>query len=410
MTEAKSNNSRIPYSSGIFGAAIVIQLVGWGIFAAFGVFFKSFQTEFGWSRASVSAVASLAMLMHGAFSILAGNLSDRLGPRIVTGACGVLFGLGCLLTSRVGILWQLFFSYGVVFGIGSSALDVVILSTIARWFVEKRAMVTGIVKTAAGVGQLAVPLLAGLLIAGPGWRDAYVVFGVAGLLLIVAAAQFLRLGPGAVGASRGRQAETSNGGLSFGEAVHRRQFWLVMAGYFSIVLTTYTITVHIVPHAVDLGNSLTKAAGVLSIIGATGVVGRLVMGRAGDRIGTSKGMMVCSATMFATLFFLAFAKQQWMLYVFAPVYGFGAGGCYTLISPLVANLFGTRSHGAIFGVIIFGGTIGGAAGPILAGVVFDAISTYEPVFLTLSAVSLVGLLLFASLKPVVTKEATNDAG
>jgi MFS family permease len=89
-----------------------------------------------------------------------------------------------------------------------------------------------------------------------------------------------------------------------------------------------------------------------------------------------------------------------MFYVFAAFYGFAHGGFFALGSPLVAGLFGTRSHGLIFGIAIFSSTIGGAIGPILAGHIFDVTKSYQIVFFILAALSIIGLILTASLKPL----------
>ena len=89
-----------------------------------------------------------------------------------------------------------------------------------------------------------------------------------------------------------------------------------------------------------------------------------------------------------------------MFYVFAAFYGFAHGGFFAVGSPLVAGLFGTRSHGLIFGIAIFSSMIGGAIGPILAGHIFDVTMSYQIVFYILAALSIIALILTASLKPV----------
>ena len=91
-----------------------------------------------------------------------------------------------------------------------------------------------------------------------------------------------------------------------------------------------------------------------------------------------------------------------MLYLFAVVYAFAHGGFFTVISPIVAELFGISSHGAIFGVVVFSGTIGGAIGPIFAGHVFDLVSSYRLVFFSLAVLAAAGLILTSFLRPIVT--------
>ena len=92
-----------------------------------------------------------------------------------------------------------------------------------------------------------------------------------------------------------------------------------------------------------------------------------------------------------------------MFYLFALVYGFAHGGFFTLASPLIASLFGTKAHGAIFGMVYFVGNIGGAIGPLLAGYIFDVTLSYQIAFWIIAGLSSVGLLVISSLKPVSAK-------
>ena len=75
------------------------------------------------------------------------------------------------------------------------------------------------------------------------------------------------------------------------------------------------------------------------------------------------------------------------------------------ISPLAAHQFGTKAHGAIFSIVYFAGTIGGAIGPLLAGYIFDTTQSYHPAFWILTGVSLTGLSVISTLKPVAIKRS-----
>ncbi len=87
-----------------------------------------------------------------------------------------------------------------------------------------------------------------------------------------------------------------------------------------------------------------------------------------------------------------------MLYTFAAVYGFAHGGLFTLISPMVAQLFGLDSHGVIFGTIYFFGTVGGSIGPVLVGYIFDVTGSYQLGFIILVAASIIATFLMVSIK------------
>jgi OFA family oxalate/formate antiporter-like MFS transporter len=94
------------------------------------------------------------------------------------------------------------------------------------------------------------------------------------------------------------------------------------------------------------------------------------------------------------------AKEVWGLYLFAIIFGFAFGGCGASESPLVAGLFGLKSHGLILGVITFGFCMGAAVGPFLAGYIFDVADSYQVAFLVCAATSVIGLILTLLLHPL----------
>ena len=339
--------------------------------------------------------------------IIVGGLNDRFGPRIVMATCSFFSGLGYLLMAQVNTTWQLYLFWGVMVGIGISAADVIPLSTIARWFVKKRGMMSGITKVGAGLGILTIPLLASGLISTYGWRTSFTVIGSVVLVLSITAAQFLRRDPGQMGLlPDGEEHVTTDSlhlaeeGLPLREAIHTRQFWTICAIFLAVIFCAQTILVHIVPHAVDLSISAINAAGIIATIGGASMVGRLVMGYADDRIGSKRAMIICFLILVAALLWLQWAKELWMLHLFGAVYGFSHGGFFALVSPLVAGLFGTHSQGVILGATLFSGTVGGAIGPVLAGRIFDITSSYQLAFLICIAVGIVGLILALLLRPI----------
>jgi len=403
----KLNKNNYSYGYVIVGACFGIQAIGVGTYVSYGVFFNSLASEFGWSRAAISGASSIAFFLMGLFGIFVGRLNDKIGPRNIMAVTGFLFGLGHLLMSRLGTIWQLYLFYGIIIGIGLSSVDVIALSTTARWFVKKRGTMTGIVKIGTGAGQFIMPLVASMLITSYGWRNSYIIIGAGVLLLLVAIAQLLKRDPSQISPLpncennvSGHKSGLAGEGLSLGETVHTRQFWTICAVNLSIVFCFMTIIVHIVPHAQDIKVSATKAAIVLSTIGGVSMAGRFITGIAIDRIGSKKAMILCFILLIAGLLWLQMAKELWMLYVFAVIYGIAHGGYFTTMSPIVAEFFGLNAHGVLFGIVAFSGTIGGAIGPILAGYIFDITAGYGLAFWLCTLMSASGLLLLLSLQQV----------
>jgi MFS family permease len=406
VQRSPDTTKRFFYGYIVVAVSLCVFAVMYGMRFAFGVFFKPMLTEFGWTRALTSGALSLSMIVQGLLAIVMGGLNDRLGPRIVLTLCGFLLGLGCLLMSQISTLWQIYLFYGLIVGVGMSGVLVPVLSTVARWFIKRRNMMTGIALTGIGLGTLFAPPVANRLIAVYDWRVSYIILGCLVLAVGVLAAQFLKRDPTSTGQVPygGDDMEVQGGGegLSLREAVHTKQFWMVFGIFVCLGFSYFSIVVHIVPHITDLGISAAKGANILAALGGAGIVGN-VLGGAADRIGNKQvcviGLMLASAT----LFWLVRVTEVWMFYLFVAVFGIGYGVCMTSESPLVAWLFGVSSHGLLFGIISFGFTIGAAIGPLLTGYIFDVTGSYQAAFVTFAALSVVGLILMVLIRPIESK-------
>lgn len=267
-------------------------------------------------------------------------------------------------------------------------------------------MMTGIVTSGIGIGTVVVPPLASRLISAYDWRVSLAILGGGLSVLVVLAAQLLKRDPSQLGQLPYGVGEQKEQGVKAGarsysltEAVHERQFWLVSGMFLSFGFCTFTIIVHIVPHAAELGLSAISAANVLATIGALSILGKVVLGSVADRIGNKETFIISFILMSAALFWLALATEAWMLFVFAAAFGLAFGGCTASQAPLVSVLFGLSSHGVILGVVMASFTLGSAIGPFLAGYVFDISGSYQIAFLVSAAISIVGLILTIILPP-----------
>ena len=268
----------------------------------------------------------------------------------------------------------------------------------------------GIIISGIGAGMVIVPPIAHRLISSYGWRTSYIVVGITALVTIILTAQFLRRDPGKVGQLPYGEGEleikvsSPDTGFSLREALRSWQFWTLVMALLCFTMGEGTILVHIVSHAIGLGISAASAALIIPVIGAISIPGRILLDMAGDRIGNRPAYVIGFVFLSVSLFWLLVAKELWMLYLFAVIYGFGYGGLSALISPIIAELFGLSSHGVIMGVVImFGGTGGMAIGPLLAGHIFDITGSYQSAFLMYAAISVIGLILVSRLRPVIGK-------
>ncbi len=413
---AKNKNPKFFYGYVVVLASFIIMVLMFGTLYTFGIFFNPLLAEFGWTRAITSGAFALSFLLQGLLGMGMGRLTDRFGPRMVIVISGLFLGSGYLLMSQIGAIWQLYLFYGVIVGIGMSGTYVALMATVPRWFVKRRGMMSGIVMAGIGAGTMIMSPAANWLISKYEWRISYIIIGSIALVLIILAAQFLRRDPGQKGQLPygADEVKTENTGLklgeaSFQEAMRNRQFWIVCVMFFCFGFSLYIVLVHVVPHAIELGISTASAASILAIIGGLSIAGKIIMGSTVDRIG-SRGVMIIGFILISVaLLWLLVATEIWMLYLFAAIFAFGYGGCAAAQSPMVAEMFGLRSVGAILGFASFSFTVGGAIGPFLAGWLFDMSGRYAVSFLVAAAVSIIGLILIVSSRLVSGEGGANES-
>ena len=402
-----SNSTSTAYGHIILAACFTIQAVGIGSYVTYGVFFNALMSEFHWSRATISGASSLAFLMMGFVGMLIGRLNDRYGPRLLMSVTSLFFGAGLVLMSQVHSVLQLYIFFGVLLGIGLSSIDVIALTTIARWFPLRRGAMTGIVKVGTGAGQFTIPLIASFLIGAVGWRHTCLIIGMAASFLLFCVAQILKRDPHdhqVIGrrdtSSDQRMSKDESGSMSFEKTRKTYQFWYLCIVNFLVIYCLLSIFIHIVPHARDIGLSAGQAAGALSTIGGVSMIGRFVSGVAIDRYGSRTIMGACLLLLIISLLWLQVAHSAWMLFLFACIYGLAHGGFFTAISPIVAEIFGIKAHSTILGIVVCFGTTGGAVGPILTGQLFDMTGSYAAAFWSFIFISICSLGILFLLKPI----------
>ncbi len=402
MSKPRTNHTP-SYGTGLFygyvvvAAGLVILMTTFGLNYTFGIFFKPLIAEFGWSRAVVSGAYSIMTVVAGISGIVAGKLSDKFGPRIVSTVSGVFLGVGFMLMSLVISVWQAYLVYGLIVAAGTGACWPILMPLVPKWFNVRRGLMSGILSCGVSLGLTTIPPAASWLIYNVGWRTAYVIVGGGALTLIAVSAQFLKPDPRAIGQRPFGQdslerptAGSEYGGLDFKDAICTRQFAFVCTAYFCFGFCLHSVMVHIVPHATESGIPATTASSIISLIGLLGMAGRLIAGSTSDRLGVRISLIASFGMLFFAFVWLQFANVLWMFYLFGALFALAYGGVMAMQTLIIADLFGLRSAGALLGGVSFIYTTGGAAGPYVTGYLFDVTNTYNLAYLFTAALSLVG--------------------
>jgi MFS family permease len=396
----------------VVAAAFSVLFMAYGTQYAFGVFFAALVDEFGWSRASLSGVFSLYAFVYAAFALVAGRLTDRWGPRAVISIGGALLGLGLVAMSRVSALWQPYLLYGTVAALGMSTAYVPCNATVARWFTRRRGIAVGLASAGGSLGTFALPPIAHVLVSRLGWRWAYVVFGAAVLLALNALALLMRRDPETMGLLpdggrapvEGAPAGARGVGWTTGQAVRTRAFWLLYGVFAATWIPVFIPLVHLVPMARGLGIPPLLAATLVSALGASALVGRLLMGGASDRIGRRGALALALALQAVAFVGFSQARELPALYAASLVFGFAYGAASTLFTASVADFFG-REHAASLAGLLFAlaGSMG-AFGPFVAGFIYDRAGDYRLAWWLSAACNGLALILLAFTRPPAPRE------
>jgi MFS family permease len=387
----------------LVGAVWITLAIASGLYFSFPIFFVALLEEFGWSRGATAAAFSISAVMQGLLSPVVGTLVDRLGPRRLMLSGALVLGVACVLSSRIDSLWSLYLIVGVLAAAGVCAVSWVPTGAlIARWFTERRGSVMGIAFSGMGAGVLAVGPLAQWLIAGHGWRAAYLVLGLGTLAVLLPLIWLgVRDAPGGAAPVRDTAGKSPRWGAEVGDALRTGAFWALFFAYFCTPLAVFSVVTHQVAFAVDHGFPRLFVAGIFGLTGLLSVVGRIGFGIAADRIGRATSATISyGCTALGTLCLLAL--ETWphvaALYAYAILFGLGFGARGPIITAMAAQLFPGR-FGAIYGFLSVGNGIGGGVAPWFGGFVHDVTGSYRLAFLIAVGFCAVGSLCFWLARP-----------
>ncbi|ROR02260.1 putative MFS family arabinose efflux permease [Delftia acidovorans] len=370
----------------IVGAVHVLLALIFGAAYSFGAFFASIQAQFGASSFSTASIFSLTALIYYAVGVFSGAWSDRTSVRTVTSAGIVLLSLGFVASSLLTSSLAAFLgAFCALVGLGVGLVYVPAVSTIQRWFVLRRSSASGIALAGTGLGTLLGPVVAGALMEHLPWQLTMQVYAAAIALAGLAAAAALRsrpeelgLHPDGIPPGSAKAAGQTGLGLDvgLGQAARQARFWWYFAAIFFGSIGLFLALIHINPLARQQGLPAAQANLLIGLIGVGNVLGRLVLGRLGDRMGPLRFLMVLTASLVLLCGLWSMAQGFTALAGFALAFGAVNGGCIALYPAVAATWFGTRSLGAILGALYVSVGIAAVAGGSLAGLLFDLSGSY----------------------------------
>src|SRR6202167_912025 len=305
----------------VVAVVFLALMVSAGLRATPGVLILPLERAFGWDRASISFAAAIGIFLYGLIGPFAAAVMLRFGIRrtmmYALALMAASSGASALMTAR----WQLVLCWGVLSGLSTGCVAVVLGATIVnRWFVEHRGVVMGAMTASAATGTLIfLPGLAAIA-QNHGWRPVVLTVAACALALIPLVWWLLPerpadLGLTRYGASGAEPAADSTGNPlaaalgALAAAVRRRDFWYLFATFFICGFTTNGLVgTHLIALCGDHGIAEVRAAGLLAMMGVFDLIGTTASGWLTDRFDPRKLLFMYYGLRGAALVYLPYSQ------------------------------------------------------------------------------------------------------
>jgi MFS family permease len=360
----------------------IVGVAVWGL-----PFYYDFMVQqFGWTRAQVTSGNALSKLVVGPiFGFLAGWVVDRFGPRRMM-MIGILMAgialVGLGWTSSLGMFYFFYFCNALGYVCGGPLPNQVLLT---RWFDRSRGKAMGFAYLGIGIGGATVPWISHALVQHFGWQAALRILGFSVVVVSLPLAMLVKEPP------RARRLAGSFKSTSPKTAFKEASFYLLTLGSMcSIAAVSGTQQNLKLFLSLDRHFTQRDAAGVLSLVLAVSIVGRLLIGWLADRFSKKYVMLLTYLLVAAGIPVLFLGTTRLGLYVSATIFGIGLGGDYMIIPLMTAEIFGIEILGRLLGVILTAGAIADAAAPWLIGRLRDTTGSYSVSCIALVVMALLG--------------------
>ncbi len=392
-----ARRGKLHYAWVVAAVTFLTLLAAAGVRATPGVLIVPLETEFGWSRATISFAVGINIFLYGLIGPFAAAVMDRFGLRRTMLAALALIAAGVALTPLMTQPWQLVLLWGVVVGTGSGTTALVLGATVAaRWFAVRRGLVMGVLTASTATGQLVfLPFLASIAV-NHGWRMVSLVVAVSAAAMIPVVALLMRDRPGDIGlvpygaepgaipptAARGNPAMTAL--LALHDGLRSRDFWLLAGSFFICGASTNgLIGTHLIPACIDHGIAEVTGATLLAAMGIFDFIGTTLSGWLSDRWSNRALLAWYYGLRGLSLIYLPFAFDAsfYGLPLFAMFYGLDWIATVPPTVRLTAQIFGVARGPIMFGWIAAAHQFGAAIAAFGAGALRTALGTYLEAFM-----------------------------
>ncbi|MGX7594368.1 L-lactate MFS transporter [Planococcus plakortidis] len=385
-------------------SAIAIQL-SIGAAYAYSVYTKPISETMGWSPTEITYAFTIMMALGGISAAFFGGFVEKNGPRKSAMVAAFLFGIGQAgagFATQIDSLVLFLLTYGFMSGMGLGVGYIAPISTLVKWFPDRRGLATGMAVMGFGAGALITAPVAASLIASVGVTTTFYILGISYFILISLGASYIAPPPEGF-MPKGMEADLASGKkvmkkdlaqLTAREAVKTRRFWML----WTMMLINVSAGIMIISVASPMAQELVglTAAGAATLVGIMGIFnggGRLGWAAISDYIGRPTVFMLFFIIQIIAFVMLPGITNVIIFQVFILLIVSCYGGGFSNLPAFIGDMFGTRQLGAIHGYLLTTWSLGGIVGPAIVSQVYAATNSYVPVFYIFIGLISVALVL-----------------
>ncbi|MCU1240540.1 MAG: major facilitator superfamily transporter [Candidatus Acidoferrum typicum] len=398
---------------GIAAAAVLMQICLGAVYG-WSVFKKPIISAEHWSETSVQLTFTLAIFVLGIGTIIGGLWQDKVGPRKVASAAGIIYGLGYIVAGYAAAhhsLRGMYLGYGILGGLGMGMGYITPVATLVKWFPDMRGLMTGVAVCGYGFGALIMSPFAAWEMSRAGIPATFYTLGIVYLIVVFATAQFFANPPEGwrpagwePHTAVAREATSYN--FTVREALGTWQFYLLFAMLFLNVSAGIMVISQASPMAQEIvGMSALQAAGIVGLISLCNGLGRVFWAWVSDLIGRARVYLLLYLIYAIVFFMLPRIHSVTAFSIAVAVIGLCYGGGFGVMPSFTADFFGPKFMGGIYGIILLAWGLGAIPSPIMIARIHQTQGTYAPAIHAVAILMLFSLALPLMAHPPRRKEA-----
>jgi MFS family permease len=358
-------------------AACGVVLISLGVRQTFGLFFMDFKNDLNVTITQSGLAIGIQMLMWGLTGPIFGAIADKYGGHKAISLAFIFYILGIYFLysgPNTGFFFQIDLGILIGIGLGGTAISIP-MSIVGKHFpLSSRTIAMSIVTAVGSFGYFISPLYANYSLTNNGWANTLYIFMIV-LILGLIVSFFVRSPSLAQSPEKPNDQSTVN---ALGEAFKNKSYLFLTAGFFVCGFHITLVGTHVPVYIADRGLEEWTAAAILSLIGLFNIFGSLTSGYLSTKISKK---VILSALYFlrgiSICFFIFLPPSNISSFIFGATFGFLWLATVPATSGIVAQMFGTKYLGLLYGIVFLSHQIGSFLGAYLGGLFHDLYGSYD---------------------------------